>query len=105
MSEHAEIRTRLQHRLDQLTKRAGKIEADLRKPGNPDWQERAVEKENDEVLERLDTSTLEEVRQLHAALGRIEEGTYGTCAQCGQPIGETRLAAVPHATTCISCAS
>ena len=85
--------------------RAGKIESDLRKPQNPDWGERAIEIENDEVLETLDSSTLEEVKQIQAALERVNAGTYGVCLSCGQPVGDKRLEAVPHAATCINCTS
>jgi RNA polymerase-binding transcription factor DksA len=105
ISTPEDVRTQLQQRLDQLIKRAGKIGADLRRPQNPDWSERAIETENDEVLEHLDASTLEEVRQLQAALARSVDGTYGTCSRCRGPIGDTRLAAMPFAATCIGCAS
>lgn len=37
------------------------------------------------------------------ALRRIEEGTYGICVECGQPISRERLEAVPHARLCIRC--
>jgi DnaK suppressor protein len=40
---------------------------------------------------------------LHAALQRVERGTYGTCESCGQPIGPERLEAIPTARLCISC--
>jgi DnaK suppressor protein len=39
--------------------------------------------------------------EIEAALGRIEDGTYGLCVNCGKPIGEDRLEAVPYATLCI----
>jgi DnaK suppressor protein len=39
--------------------------------------------------------------EIDAALRRIEDGTYGTCAVCGKPIGEARLEAIPYATLCI----
>jgi len=39
--------------------------------------------------------------EIEAALGRIEDGTYGFCANCGRPIAEERLEAVPYATLCI----
>ena len=101
----AAIRNRLEERLALLTVRAGKIESDLRKPQNRDWEERSTEIEDDEVLESLDSTTLEEVKQIQSALERIDAGTYGTCIGCGRPVGHERLQAVPHAATCINCAS
>jgi len=104
-SERNVIRGRLEQRLVQLTRRAGKIGTDLRRLQNPDSEERATETENDEVLESLDSSTLDEVTQIQSALERIKAGTYGICLGCGQSVGEKRLEAVPHAATCINCAS
>jgi RNA polymerase-binding protein DksA len=40
---------------------------------------------------------------IDAALARIDEGTYGICTACGQPIGEERLEALPWTTQCIDC--
>jgi DnaK suppressor protein len=37
------------------------------------------------------------------ALQRIEEGTYGTCQQCGLPIPPSRLDAIPFAPYCVNC--
>ncbi len=42
---------------------------------------------------------------LERALERIENGTYGSCLECGEPISEARLEAVPHARLCIECKS
>ena len=39
------------------------------------------------------------------ALAKIDAGTYGICEQCGQPIGEARLEAMPAARLCITCTS
>ncbi len=39
------------------------------------------------------------------ALERIEQGTFGLCHACGQPISRERLEAVPHARFCIQCKS
>ncbi|MGZ4477809.1 MAG: TraR/DksA family transcriptional regulator [Nocardioidaceae bacterium] len=41
--------------------------------------------------------------QTERALHRIEDGTYGVCESCGQPIGKMRLMAFPRATLCLSC--
>src|SRR5438477_435117 len=37
------------------------------------------------------------------SLPRIQDGTYGTCTNCGKPIPEERLEARPWATLCIGC--
>ncbi len=37
------------------------------------------------------------------ALARIDDGTFGVCASCGQPIGKARLQAFPRATLCVTC--
>ena len=39
--------------------------------------------------------------EIEAALGRIDDGTYGRCTACGRQIAEERLEAVPYATLCI----
>ncbi len=41
--------------------------------------------------------------QNERAVGRIEQGTYGVCESCGQPIGKARLQAFPRATLCVIC--
>lgn len=40
-----------------------------------------------------------------AALERLEEGTYGTCVECGKQIGEARLEFRPESIYCVSCKS
>ena|SRR5688572_1763412 len=101
--EHEVLRRQLENRLTRLLLRMGRIEGDLRQMHDPDWKERATELENDEVLEGLEEMTLGEIKQIRIALKRIESGSYGTCAACGQPIGAERLVAVPSATTCVAC--
>jgi DnaK suppressor protein len=54
------------------------------------------------VIQALDrnSSLLSEVR---AALARIDDGGYGQCLQCEDPISPKRLAAIPWASLCIKC--
>ena len=40
---------------------------------------------------------------IEAALGRLDDGTYGICPDCGEAIGEDRLQAVPWAPRCLRC--
>ena len=46
-----------------------------------------------------------ELLDVEDALRRIDEGTYGKCAECGREIAPERLAAMPTATLCIDCQS
>jgi DnaK suppressor protein len=41
--------------------------------------------------------------QIRAALSRLQEGTYGECTICGEPIAPERLEFAPEAPTCIEC--
>jgi DnaK suppressor protein len=45
----------------------------------------------------------EAVEQTERALARVEQGSYGNCESCGNPIGAARLEAYPRATLCVSC--
>ena len=41
--------------------------------------------------------------QIERALQRLDDGTYGVCECCGNPIGKARLQAFPRATLCVAC--
>jgi DnaK suppressor protein len=41
--------------------------------------------------------------EVQQALARIDNGTYGICTNCGQPIPEERLEAIPWASLCVTC--
>ncbi|AVT41827.1 TraR/DksA C4-type zinc finger protein [Plantactinospora sp. BB1] len=51
----------------------------------------------------LANSILERITQVERALERLDEGSYGWCERCGNPIPVERLAAFPSATLCVSC--
>lgn len=44
----------------------------------------------------------DQLSEVDAAIERIDRGTYGTCEQCGEPIAEARLEAMPATRYCIS---
>jgi DnaK suppressor protein len=104
VANHDAARRQLQQRLAELLERVRKIEGDLRSAHDRDWPERATELQNDEVLEGLDEMGIAEARSIGAALNRIDQGRYGLCVSCGGAIGAKRLAAIPTAITCLSCA-
>jgi DnaK suppressor protein len=55
--------------------------------------------------EALASSLRETLAEVEHALEKIEDGTYGVCESCGNPIAEARLEAKPAARYCINCAS
>ena len=60
-----------------------------------------------DILTDLDIATVTrdvgELAEVDTALARIAEGSYGTCSDCGEPIGWPRLNAQPTAERCIAC--
>jgi DnaK suppressor protein len=108
-----EFRTLLNEERRRLTKAVtflhaenpGTIEDELGEVGSGgtdnhlgDTASATFDRELDEGLAEGAQQTLEDVE---AALGRIDDGTYGTCAVCGKPIGVERLRAIPWARFCI----
>lgn len=98
-------RADLRRRLSELDGRLHAIEAELEQPHSSDWDEMAIEREGEEVLERLGQSGLEEIRRIMAALQRARSGTYGTCVQCDMKISEERLDVLPATPFCKTCAA
>jgi DnaK suppressor protein len=43
------------------------------------------------------------LQAIEEAFGRMEQGTYGICRDCGEPIAQGRLEAIPWTRVCISC--
>ena len=94
----------LETRRADLTAEMREIEDRLDAEPSKDWEDRASERQGDEVLEARGTHDLTEIRQIDAALKRIENGSYGICAKCGDPISLERLSAVPATLFCKRCA-
>lgn len=99
---HFEDRLRARHR--ELENRLDRIERDFEQPRNPDDADRALERNNDEVLDSLGLQGEQELRAIDAALERIAAGSFGRCTRCGAAIGPARLEAVPYTPFCEACA-
>ncbi len=104
MIDAEKYRLQLEARLHELGERLLHIEEELDETPDPEPSERAVQQEDDEILEQLGNSGLAESRRINAALKRIREKIFGTCLGCGEPISEQRLDIVPYATLCRNCA-
>lgn len=68
-----------------------------------DIADKAVSSYTREFLYSLTDSERSTIVQIEEALGRIDEGTYGFCLNCGTPMSEKRLSAVPWAAHCVEC--
>lgn len=98
----------LLRRREELVERRERIARHTRhrdEPLPPDFAEQAVELENGETLVALDREVNMELQEIERALRRIEDGGYGECTECREPIGEQRLAALPYTALCIDCAN
>ena len=65
------------------------------RPGR--WQQRSA------YPLRLKQTDAKILQAIDEALVRIEKGTYGICRDCGEPIAEARLNAIPWTRVCITC--
>jgi RNA polymerase-binding transcription factor DksA len=101
------IEQRLRNRRNELRGRLAAVERDMRRETDPlsgDWAERSTQRANDEVLSCIRLTAEAELREIESALRRLEDGTYGICRKCGEPIAHGRLYSVPHTDCCSECA-
>ena len=98
-------RTALLTERSRLAGRALRIESEYAEGLEADFEEQAVTRADDEAQDALEDAALHEIAEIDAALRRIEDGSYGECAKCGEPIAPGRLAAMPAAVLCIACAN
>ena len=101
---YEELRADLERRLADMLTRLASIKRDVTREHSGDSAEQAQERENDEVVDAIGNETAQSIRDIRAAIERIDEGSYGICDSCGKEIGEARLKVVPEATRCVDCA-
>jgi len=99
-----QLKQQLTARLIELQQRITAIHNDFAKGRDADWAEQAGERENDEVLNALESEAKIEIQQISNAINRIENGSYGLCEKCGDEISKQRLDVQPAALKCIKCA-
>ena len=103
MEKHSTIRQKLTERYEEIQDRLERIASDANKPLDADFEEQAIERENEEVLAALDSSIRAEMEQIEKTLARLDKGEYGICEVCGDPITPKRLEALPYANRCYAC--
>jgi len=67
----------------------------------------AVESSEADIQEDIEFALIqmksETLNKINDALGRLEQGQYGNCFECGEEISEKRLRALPFAVRCKDC--
>lgn len=69
-----------------------------------DSEEQAIQTQNDEVVDSLETETRRELAQIERALERLANGRGDECERCGNEIDPRRLQVLPYTTLCVECA-
>jgi DnaK suppressor protein len=67
-------------------------EGDLSQQSHEEW-----------IFLNRNTLEIKLLREVEAAIRRIEQGTYGVCHECEEPISPKRLDALPWAKYCVKC--
>ncbi len=97
-------RAQLEKKQAVLEQRLASIKRDVSRSHSGDSAEQAQERENDEVEDAIGVETEQSLRDVRAALTRLEAGLYGSCESCGEEIAPGRLEVLPEAVLCVNCA-
>lgn len=103
------LRSRLENGQKRLSEQLDQLEAGIRslekREGSPFGKREEGATETLELENRLalEKRVRDQLAAVEHALHKFEEGTYGLCESCGQPIDPERLDALPRARRCMSC--
>jgi DnaK suppressor protein len=91
--------------VEQLEQLRASRPTENRREGSPfgKREEEATETAELENRMALEKRLLDQLAEVDKALAKFEDGNYGICESCGQPIDIDRLEALPQATLCMSC--
>lgn len=88
--------------LDEIRRKTTEA-AGLRDEGVPDIADQGLTDNLGEFLHLMSDAKREEIMKIDEALERLQDGTYGQCLECGEPIDIERLELRPHTRFCVSC--
>ena len=95
----------LREELLEESERAYAASQTLGKDGVPDIGDMSSNSYNQEILMNLSETQRSRVRDIDAALERIDQGVYGLCARCEEEIPARRLEVRPFSRYCVDCKS
>ena len=103
-------RSRLESEKQRLTREFEQLKSSVRpaserREGSPfgKREEEATETAELETRLELEKRIRDQLAKVEHALSKFENGTYGLCDVCGQPINPERLEALPQANLCLNC--
>ncbi len=101
----ADFKKTLESQLEQLLQEAGKTVSEMTDEGInfPDPTDRASLESDRNFELRIRDRERRLIRKIRDALARIENGTFGTCECCEEPISAERLRVRPVTELCIDC--
>ena len=86
-----------------LVARMGATARDLAQTDKPKGEDFTQLRHEHAVLTASNHAATEQLRNVDAAIAKLEAGEYGSCENCEEPISEARLSAVPAARFCLAC--
>jgi len=105
-----ELRSRLVSEQKRLSEELEQLQADsrtteVRREGSPFGKREEEATESFELEKRLalEKQARDHLNEVEHALKKFEEGTYGMCDICGEPIAPARLEVLPQANLCVKC--
>lgn len=98
------LKERLQQELDEARDEIARLDERLERKGDYGLGKGDPSIYEWEMCLALKQRAENKARSLEVALRKAEEGDYGLCEMCGQPIDPARLAILPDTKRCISCA-
>lgn len=100
-----QIKALLQSKINELMAEAGKTVIDMagQEEKLPDLNDRASQESELNLEIRMRERERKLIVKMRETIERIDAGEYGTCEECGEPIGVKRLMARPVTTLCIEC--
>lgn len=102
----AELRAELERDRAEIVDKSKRALDEMREEperGGQDSVDESTEEQGTATMLRQKDREKKYLTKVNQALERLDEGTYGTCMQCDEPIPEERLRARPAAVLCIDC--
>jgi DnaK suppressor protein len=96
---------RLEEEREQALQELARLREALKTEVDPDADEGDPDLVEHEKVMALVQGLERKLEAIEYALRQAQEGSYGVCERCGEPIDPARLEVVPEATLCVTCKS